>query len=354
MLAAQFTGKEYFELNEIPAPKCPKNGLVVKVAACAICGTDRKIMDRQNLKLEGGKKMQMTLPRIIGHEFSGTVAELGGNLEGICVGDAVVVAVTVPCLNCESCRRGYHEVCDNVNIISFHCDGAFAEYVAIDERAVRSGCVVKLKSAQNLEVASLTEPLSCAVNCFELTPVREGDVVVIIGVGAVGCLLVELARIYGTGTTVLLGRSTEQVKIAAVSGADYCFDTSTVVDIKEEIMEITKGRGADVVITACSSPEAQKQALELTGKRGAINFFGGLPRDNSLVELDTNLIHYKELMVVGSSNSAPRHVRKALEFIETGRIDMSKYISHRFSLKDINAAMDVARRPPRLRVLVKP
>ena len=203
-------------------------------------------------------------------------------------------------------------------------------------------------------MASLFEPLSCGVNCFELTPVRKGDVVVVIGSGAIGCFLVELARIYGAGTTALVGRSPGQVDVAAVaSGADYCLDTNTV-DVKKETMKLTDDRGADIVITACSAPEAQKQALDLVAKRGAINLFGGLPRDSSKVELDTNLIHYTECMVVGTSNSAPRHVRKALEFIETGQIDMAKYITHRFSLADINEGLDVARRPPRLRVLIKP
>ena len=222
----------------------------------------------------------MKLPRITGHELSGIVAEAGNKTTGFRAGDAVVVAATIPCLDCDNCRRGYYEMCDNIKIVGYDCDGGFAEYITADERMIKNGCVIKLEEAGNLEAAASTEPLSCAVNCFSLTPVKKGNVVVVMGAGPLGCFLLELSRIYGARTTIMTDISAEQLKTAAVAGADYYLD-STAVDIKKEIMELTKGRGADIVITACPSKAALKPALELVAKRGAINIFGGLPRDDS-------------------------------------------------------------------------
>jgi L-iditol 2-dehydrogenase len=353
MLAAQFNGKDYFELNRVPVPAYPEDGLLVKVTACAICGTDLKVMKKADVKLEGGKRRDMTLPRITGHELSGIVTQAGSRVESFSPGDPVVIAATIPCLRCASCRRTHYEMCDNIHIISYDSDGGFAEYIAVFGRVLQTGCVVKLEKAESLEKAAMAEPLSCALNCYALTHVKEGDVVVVMGGGPLGCFLQELARMYGAGTTVITDVSPAQLEKAGVAGADYYLDPSSE-NFKGEIKKITRENGADVVITACSSPEAQKLALEIVGKRGSVNFFGGLPRDKSTVALDSNLIHYKECTVSGTHGSTPGQVKNAVGIIESGKIDMEKYISHRFPLKEINQALDIARKGPRLKILIKP
>jgi L-iditol 2-dehydrogenase len=151
----------------------------------------------------------------------------------------------------------------------------------------------------------------------------------------------------------MVGRSAEKQNAASLCGADYYFDSSSV-DLQREIRKVTDGRGVDVVVTACSSPVALKQALGIIAKKGAVNIFGGLPRDESILDIDCNMIHYKEFMITGSSDSAPGHVAEALKLIETGRIEMEKYISHRYELKDVNLAMDVVRKGPRCKVLIIP
>ncbi len=353
MLAAQFNGEEYFKLRQIPIPACPDDGLLVRVNTCAFCGTDLRVMKNVDVKLEGGKRRTMELPRVTGHELSGIVEQRGSQVDGFRPGDPVVIAPTIPCLRCDSCRRTYYEMCDSIHIISYDSDGGFAEYIALSGTVLRCGGVVKLERAENIEKAALSEPLSCAIHCFSLTPVKEGDVVVVMGAGPLGCFILELARMYGAGTTILTDISPVQLEKSSVTGADFYLDSSSE-QFKDEVMRITGGRGVDLVVTACSSPHAQKQAVEITAKRGSVNFFSGLPRNNSVVELDTNLVHYKECCIRGTHGSTPAQVKEAVGIIESGKIDMEKYISHRFPLQDINRALDTARREARLKVLIKP
>ena len=355
MLAAVFNGGDSFEVKEVPKPECPRDGVLLKVHACGMCGSDVKALDSQLEKLEHGKVRELPLPIVLGHEFSGTVAEVGDDVDGYAVGDAVAVGVTVPCLDCESCRRGYHEMCDRLYTISYDSDGGFAEYVAITQRVIRAGCLVKLQDPKNLESAALTEPLSDVVNALERSPVKEGDFCVVIGSGPFGTMMAELARVRGAGTTVMVGRRSGPRRNAEVAGCDYYFDSS-VDDVRAEVDRLTDRRGADLVVAACPSGEAQILAFDIVAKRGYVNLFSGLPRDMSVLEVNTNLIHYKECAVVGTHGSSPAHIREALSIIETGRMDAGKYITHRFALADINEALEAARARTgsRLRILVKP
>jgi len=353
MLAALFTGKEEFELKEIHQPPCSQGGLVVKVNACAICGTDLKTLRKADVKMENGKPRQMTLPRITGHEISGTVVEAGSQVKGYQVGDRVVVAPTAGCGSCHWCRKGHSEMCANLKVIGYDCDGGFAEYIGIEKDIIDAQCVINIAETADLDEAALTEPLSCALNCLELSPILEGDIVIIIGAGPLGCFLGDLAKLKKAGQVILADLLPEQLEAARVCGADVFVDTSKE-DLVKTVMDITDNRGAEVVITACPSGEVQKQALLLVSKRGRINFFGGLPRDNSIVCLDTNLIHYKECLVAGTHGSRPEHIRQALRLIEKKQIQLGKYISHRFKLEDINKAIKIARKGKRLKILIKP
>jgi L-iditol 2-dehydrogenase len=353
MLAAFFTGHEQFDLREIDKFECPPRGLLVKVNACSICGTDLKILHRADVKMERGKKRSMPLPRIIGHEFSGTVEKTNRERDEFTVGEGVVVAPTVPCMNCRMCERGFYEMCDNLMVVGYDCDGGFAQYCAVESRIVDSDCVLKVGDTDDLDLFALAEPLSCVVNCLELSPVREEDTVVVIGSGPVGCFITELARIHGAGRTVLVGRSHEKLDLAVVCGADIMINGSES-DAVQEVLDVTDGNGAEVVITACSSQQAQHDALYFVAKKGSINFFGGLPRNGSVVSLDTNLVHYKECVITGTHGSRPGHVKEAIRLIRDGSINMKKYISHCFALRDINRAFEQVFSRNRMKVLVKP
>ena len=310
-------------------------------------------MKCQDVKIEKGKAVSMELPRITGHELSGIVEEADDNAGSFQLGDRVVVGPTVPCLTCAMCKIGYHEMCLNIKVIGYHCDGGFAGLIKVEPDIIAAGCVLKVPENVSLEAAALTEPLSCAVNCLELSPVTKGAMVLIMGAGPLGLIIADLASYQGAKEVILADISKAQLKKSTVSNASATIDLSEQ-DIEEKIDDLTDGLGMDLVICACSAPEAQQLSLKLVAKRGTVNFFGGLPRDSSVVPLDTNLIHYKECIVTGTHGSAPRHVARALELQAAGAMDLSKYIEKIFPLAQINQALELARGQGRLKIVINP
>lgn len=349
MLAAVFTGEGRLNLQEVPVPECPPGGLLIDVKACAICGTDIKTLRGADVKLEGGKQRRMPLPRILGHEFAGVVRE--SDSQELAVGTRVVVAPTVPCGQCEYCRRGYAEMCDNVKVFGYDWDGGFSEVAAIDASAVAAGCVVPIPDGVDFRHASIAEPMSCAMNCLELSPVTPGDTVAVIGAGPLGVILTDLAKLRGASRVILAEWSQAQIEAARVSRADEFINTQEE-DVVARVKELTNGRGVDLLIIACSAPAAQSVALDMIAKRGKINLFAGLPRGNSMVTWDTNIIHYTECTVTGTHGSRPEHVRAALELVASGEIDAEKIISRTFTLANIQDAIETAQGTARLKVIV--
>jgi len=351
MLAAQFTGEDRLHLQDIPLPGCPDDGLLLRVTACAICGTDLKTLRRADVKLEGGKLRSMSLPRVLGHEFAGVILEKGAAVSAWALGEHVVVAPTVPCGTCHYCRRGAAEMCEQLQVFGYDWDGGFAEVVRVEGKVLKAGCVIPIPDGLEDRQAALAEPISCALNCLELSPVTPGDTVAIMGAGPLGVILTNLARLHGAGTVILAELSEEQLASARVSQADHLIHTGSA-DLQEAVEAITGGRGVDLLIIACSAPAAQEGALRLIAKRGKINLFAGLPRDNSTVSWDTNIIHYTECSVTGTHGSRPEHVRAALALLATGALDAAALISRTYPLREINEALDHSRGAGRLKVVI--
>ena len=353
MKAAQFIGEPLFAVAEVADPPCPVDGLLVRVDSTAICGTDLKIMQCQDVKIEKGEVTTMELPRITGHEISGVVERAGDEVGGFQRGDRVAVGPTVPCLHCAMCERHYLEMCENVQVIGYHRDGGFAELIRLDGDVLAAGCVVKVPENVSLEAAALTEPLSCAINCLELSAVRPDGSVLIIGAGPLGLIIADLACHQGARQVVVADISPEQLDKAGVCHAT-AFVNMVQEDLEEAVNRLTGGLGADLVVTACAAPEAQQLALKVVGRRGAVNFFGGLPRDRATVPMETNLIHYKEISVVGTHGSSPRHIARAVGLQAEGAMDLATYIDCSYPLEKINEALKVAQGKPRLKILVAP
>ena len=351
ILAAQFNGKPEFELVERTMPVCEPGGMIVKVDYCAICGTDLKILNQQDVKIEGKKQRQMKLPIVTGHEISGTVAKVGADVKGFKPGDRVVVFASIPCKKCRYCELGYFEMCDRLSVVAYDFDGGFADYMAVPSFVVEADCVLPIPDNVSLENAAIAEPISCALNGLELSPVKKDGTLVVIGGGPIGNMIVELAKLRGAKTTIILEKSPDQLELVSGGLADYYILNDE--NANDKVMEITNGYGADTVITACPAPAAQLQAFEIAAKRGYVNFFGGLPRSGSVLQIDTNIIHYKELTVVGTHGSCARHAQEALKLMEKD-MDVSKYISAVYPLKDINKAIKSAFSGRRLKILIKP
>ncbi|GAF81250.1 unnamed protein product [marine sediment metagenome] len=332
-------------VETVDKPKCPADGILIKVEACAICATDVKVF-RYGHRL-------IKPPRITGHELAGTIVEVGKEVEGYRQGDRVTVAPAVPCGRCYYCQRGLQATCAEPTAIGYHYDGGFAEYMVVPPQAVRNDCVNVLADNVSFEAAALTEPLAAILHCQEVSRVNLGDTVVIIGAGPLGCMQAWVARTHGAATVVMVDISSERLKMAQIARADAYIDASKE-DAVRQVLEIAEGRGAEVVIVSCSSGKAQEQALDMVCPQGKINFFGSLPKGNSTISIDGNIIHYKECSVSGAQGSAPRHNKLALDLIAKGIIRTDKLITHRLPLTEYLKGIAITEQGVGMKVMILP
>lgn len=331
-------------LKTVQKPKVVPGSLLVKVKFCAICGSDLRIVDSGNTRV--------TPPTILGHEASGEVVAVGEGITRFKVGDRVAIGSDVPCGSCAYCEAGIGNVCPINYAMGYQFPGSFAEYVFLNPLVVEHGPVHHIPENVSYEEAALAEPLACCLNALELCGVNLGETVIIIGAGPIGCMLMELAKKCGAGKVIAVNRTRKRENVVQ-QVADMIIYTSEE-DLLSRIQEETGTLGADVVITACSSPQAQIDALKIVRNRGRVNFFGGLPPGAPPTSIDTNLIHYKELLITGAHGSVPRHHRQALELISQGVVKVKKYISSIFPLKDALEAFQKAREKTEMRIFIQP
>lgn len=332
-------------VEDAEVPEAGPGGLVIGVRTCSTCGTDAKIFRFGH--------HHISLPRVLGHEVAGEIAEVGPEIHDWSLGDRVQVIAAIPCGVCHYCRRGQETVCEDLESIGYQYDGGFGEFMWVPPKVLQRDGVNRIPDHVPFEAASLTEPLACVLNGQEIAQVGRGDVVAVLGAGPIGCLHVRLARARGARTIVLADINQDRLDLAARAEPDAAIDSSKEDPI-DAVRKLTDGRGADVVITATGVGQAQEQALEMTAPRGRISLFGGLPKDNSAIRLDSNLVHYRELSIFGAYGSAPRHNRDALSLIANGGVRVDDLITHRMPLEDVLGAIETVRVGGGLKVVIEP
>jgi L-iditol 2-dehydrogenase len=179
-----------------------------------------------------------------------------------------------------------------------------------------------------------------------------GDTVLVFGAGPIGLMHLMLARLSGAAKVIVVDVQTHRLIQAAALGASSTVN-SAEEDLREHVLSETAGRGANVVITACAVPAVQEQSLGLLAPFGRVCFFGGLPKDGSLVRLDTNIVHYKQLLLTGVTGGSPSDFRTALTLIASGRIQIEKIVSHSFPMTDLANAFDLALKGEPLKIVLR-
>lgn len=346
MEAAIFEGIDKMVVKEIPTPEVDDNSVLVRVRACAVCGSDIRIYHSGNSRV--------TAPQTLGHEMAGEVFKVGKNVTKVKVGDRVAIGADVPCGECTFCEAGIGNNCQINYAMGYQYAGGFAEYVLLNRTVMNFGPVHKIPDHVSFNEAALAEPLACVLNALELSPVKLNDTVVLIGAGPIGLMICEVARMMGAAKVILINRSTPRLEMAKSINAADVYICSSEENSVIRVLEETGGLGADVIFTSCPSPDAQVDAINMAKNRAKINFFGGLPKGKSNVTLDTNVIHYKELIITGAHGSMPIHHGKAIELIASGKVDVKKFLTHSFPLDEIEKAFQTAEGHSGLRVVVNP
>ncbi|SDT79880.1 zinc-dependent dehydrogenase [Actinoplanes derwentensis] len=346
MKVVRFHAPGDVRFEDAPEPEAGPGEVKIRVRNCSTCGTDVKISKFGHHHIHP--------PRVMGHEIAGEIVQVGDGVDGWSNGDRVQVIAAIPCGKCAECERGRMTVCPNQESMGYHFEGGFAQFMVVPEKVLAVDGLNRIPEGVSFAEASVAEPLACALNAQNLARVGEGDDVVVIGSGPIGCLHVRLARARGAARVFLVELNRERLDMAANLVQPDAAICAAEVDPVEEILKLTDGRGADVIITAAASGKAQEQAIEMAARQGRISFFGGLPKDNPTITCDSNLVHYRELMIIGANGSSPAHNAEALNLVATGAVPVLDLITHRLPLESAIDAFGIVARGEAIKVTIEP
>ena len=348
MRALRYHAPGDVRIEDVPEPTCGADEVKLRVHNCSTCGTD--------VKIRANGHVNITRVTTMGHEIAGEVVEVGPEVVGgFQVGDRVQVIAAIPCGECHECRKGWMAVCQNQTSVGYQYDGGFPEYMIVPAAVLKVDGLNRIPAEVGFDEASAAEPLACAINAQEQLGIEPGDFTVVFGAGPIGCMHIRVARgLHEVGTVVLIDINAERLALSAAAvQPDVVIDGSTT-DVVAEILALTGGRGADVVITATPAGVAQEQAVAMAARNGRISFFGGLPKTKPTITLDSNLVHYRQLHIHGANGSAPEHHRKALEYIAAGRLPVADLITEHLPLERAVEALDIVAAGKAIKVTIEP
>lgn len=346
MLAAVYHGPEDLRVEQWPTPSAAAGEIVLRMEYASICATDLRIIRGAHRKYGPGTV------RVPGHEVVATIAELGSGVNGgYRVGQRVFVAPNVGCGHCPQCRHGKNNLCEDYAALGITMDGAFAEFIKLPAAFLEQGNLMAFDQALDGAEIALAEPFACVLHGQDALRIGSEETLLIMGSGPIGIMHVIAARAAGVKKIVVSGKSSERLQMALTAGADR------VVNIREETLSKvvaaeTDGRGADLIVVATGVREAMEEAPALAAIRGRVNLFAGLPNHGSAISLDANLIHYKELIVTGTTGCSTNDCRRSLEIISSGAVDLAPLISARFSLDRATEAISAVRAGNVLKVAI--
>lgn len=335
MLALRLYGANGIRLEEISAPEINDGEILLKVMAAAICGTDVRMWRN------GKTGVDAQHPLILGHEFSGIIEKVGKGVPFYKEGMRVTLQPNIGCGICDRCVDGKFHLCEGYRAFGINLDGAFAEYVKIPADAVIRGNLVALPDNMSFEEAAVVEPLSCAYNGFTKCCVKPGENAMVVGAGPIGFCHALLLRLAGA-RILMVDISQERLVDIKKWLPDISTCSASGEELAQYVREWTNGAGLDVAITACPVPSVQAAVLPLMNYGGRVNFFGGIPESGEPVALDTNLIHYHELYLTGSTRSSIAQFRKVMELVSRGVLSVKPMITDRYALSDIMRAFENA------------
>ena len=327
MKSAVFYGKHDLRVEEHEMPKVGPKDVLIQVKACGVCGTDVHIY-------EGDKgAAEVTPPTILGHEFSGVIAEVGSEVTNYKAGDRVCIDPNCYCGACEPCRNGVVHYCEHMIGYGTTVNGGFAEYCAVNERQV-----YKLGDNTSFEQGAMTEPVACCLHGMDMCEIRPGHQVVVIGGGMIGLLMLQLSRLAGAAKVALLEPVESKREVGKKLGADICIDP-----IHEDVKARLKEEGmtwVNTVIECVSRPSTIEQAIDIAGNKAVVMMFG-LTKPDETISVKPFEIFRKEL-VLKASYINPYTQKRALDLIDSGRLDVSSMV---YEVADLDELADILSNP---------
>lgn len=340
MKAAVFHGNKKIVTEERELRALNEKEVLVRVKAAGICGTDVHIYHGEKGSAE------VTPPVILGHEFAGIVEAVGEGVTLTKVGDHVALDPNMYCGSCLPCRMGRKQNCEHLYALGVNTDGGFAEYCIAPE----SQCFV-VKPEVDFKVAAMAEPISCVVHGIDNAGIKAGQSVLVIGGGAIGLLMVQMAKISGASTVILSEPIEMRRKIGLEVGADATIDP-TSEDVCEKIREILGREGADVVVECVGRPFAVEQAFKAAGFRGTVLIFS-VPKVDDTAKLPLFDVYRKELNVVGSMIN-PDTFQRAVNLVNSGKLEIEKLITHSYDVEHLEDAILKQMSSDSIKVILEP
>jgi L-iditol 2-dehydrogenase len=346
MRAGVYQGQGRVGTEYVPVPVIGEGEVLIRVAACGICGTDLKKIQHGFIKP----------PQIFGHEVAGTIAAVGEGVRCWKEGDRVVSFHHVPCGACFYCDRRLYSQCAAYKKVGLTAGfepngGGFAEFVRAMPWIVERG-MVKIPDDVSFEEATFVEPVNTCLKAVEKARVQAGETVVVIGQGPIGLLLMLLAR--RTGARVFsTDPMAERRAISERLGAAATFDPFAC-SVAEEVRNLTAGRGADAVLVAVPLPAALSEALTIARPGGRVLLFA--QNDPHMkIEFSAADVGVEEKEILGSYSAALDRQEESADLVFSRALPVSALITHRFSLEEFGAAVSLAARPNNsLKILVIP
>ncbi len=315
--------KEYLqlELADFPQPQPAAGEVLIRVAACGICGSDVHGYD--------GSSGRRIPPIVMGHEAAGTVASTGPGVTRFKMGDRVTFDSTIYCGECAFCRRGEMNLCDRREVIGVSCDdyrrhGAFAEYIAIPERIL-----YHLPESMSFPEAAMLEAVSVALHAVHVTGNLQGQTALVIGAGMIGLLTMQAARAAGAARVLIADIDATRLNLARTLGVNAAFNLSGA-DLTREILNQTGGHGVDVVLEAVGRTETIATAIDCVRKGGTVTLIGNI---TPKVEIHLQKVVSRQIRLQGSAASAGEYTQ-AIELIAAGKIQVKPLITAIAPLED--------------------
>jgi L-iditol 2-dehydrogenase len=340
MKAALLYGPKDVRVEEVDIPPLSDSEVLVKVKSIGVCQSDVR-------SYLGIYKRQLFPPGresygLSGHEWSGEVVEVGKSVKGFSAQDRVVPEIILSCGLCKFCAKGMTNLCRNKTFIN----RGYAEYAKAPAQHL-----MKVPQAVSYEQAAFAEPIAVCLHTNDLVSPKPGDIVLIVGAGPMGLIHTQITKL--SGASVIVSEILESRRsMAKQFGADFTINPSSE-DLPSRVKELTEGNGADAVICATGARRAIEDAIPAVGSGGRLVLFGGTyPPER--IQIDPNIIHYGEICITGSYDHLPIHMHRALQLLNSRKIEVMSLISDTLSLERVKQAFELAMNSTALKVLVKP